>query len=402
MHYKKNFLILLALLLCNAAFAQSFGLGTNALGWGALTPNIGVDLGVAKHFTLEVDAGLNPFTLSDDRSTKFWAVQPEFKYWPVEKFRGPSIGLHGTYGMYDFGLKRYIYQGSMYGGGLSLNYAWVLGERWNLEASVGGGITRLDQTNKYERTDSYSCYGPAKIDNIGLTKAGITFTYLFGQTSEGRKALLNRRAERSAARKAEKNALGYFLLHLNEIEGPFNRIDTVYVIKEVVASQKAPEYVEVQENKSFNISFAVGSDTPLNSSMRDIATYLFDPSLVSYAVWLTSSCSPEGGEQMNKGLARRRADSVVSLLKSVGVDSSKIATMVQGADWDNFVQKLPSYPLENTAAIQQMIQNNSDKSAILYRISKDYPEDWKVINEQIFPDLRNVAVEVKALRRIEK
>jgi len=401
MHYKQYFLIMVALLLGNVARAQSFGLGTNALGWGALTPNIGVDVGIAKHFTFEVDAGLNPFTLSDDRSSKFWAVQPEFKYWPVEKFRGPSIGVHGTYGMYDFGLKRYIYQGSMYGGGLTLNYAWALGERWNLEATVGGGLTRLDQTNMYERKDYYSCYGPAINDKVGLTKAGITFTYLFGKTSDTRKARLILRAERSAARKVEKNALVNLLLHMNDMCCP-GRVDTIYVVKEIESAPKAPEYVEVQEEKTFNVNFPVASDEPLNSSMHEVASYLYDPSLVSYAIRLTSGCSPEGGEQLNKDLASRRSDSVLSLLRNIGVESGKISTIVQGADWDGFAQKLSEYPLANASAIQQMILGGSDKSAVFSKISNDYPEDWKIITQKVFPTLRTVAVEVKALRKIEK
>lgn len=404
MHKKLIFLIAAATLISSAAGAQSVGVSTNALGWGALTPNIGVDVGLARHFTFEVDAGINPFTYQDDRSSKFWAVQPEFKYWPVEKFRGPSIGIHGTYGMYDFGMKRYIYQGSMYGGGLSLNYAWMLGERWNLEAGVGGGLTRLDQTNMYERKDIYSCYGPDMINKWGLTKAGITFTYLFGRTSGSRKAALAQRAERRVARQADRHPWRYFYEYMNDAGRlAAGRVDTIYVIKEAEPKESAPvEYVEVEEQKTFNVTFPVGSATPQGGNLREIANYLFDPSLTSYSVRLVAGCSPEGGESMNDELARNRAESVLNMLRSLGVGSQDISRNIKGADWEKFYELVSEFQLRNGSAIKRIISEGNDRSAALNKIRNTYPEDWKVITSEIFPLLRTVDVEVKALRKTEK
>lgn len=183
MSTSKKILLLAAVFCCSAATAQSFGVSTNVLGWGALTPNVGLDVGLSKHWSAEIDAGINPFTYSDHRSSRFWAVQPELKYWFHEKFSGLSAGIHGTYGMYDFGLWKYVYKGSLYGGGVTLNYAWPLGERLNIEASLGGGYTRLDQCNKSLRTDPLSMYGPAVINKWGLTRAGVSLTYFFGNVN---------------------------------------------------------------------------------------------------------------------------------------------------------------------------------------------------------------------------
>lgn len=202
--FKKLFLLLATWAIGLAAGAQSFGVSTNALGWGALTPNVGLDVGLAKHLSFEVDAGINPFSFSENRSTKFWAVQPEFKIWFREKFDGFSIGLHGTYGEYDFGLWKYLYNGTMYGGGLSLNYAWILSEKWNMELSLGGGYTHLDQSNQRLRTDPLSCYGPESIDIWGLSKAGLTFSYYIGKVKPQRSAAFERKTARAVTRKMKR------------------------------------------------------------------------------------------------------------------------------------------------------------------------------------------------------
>lgn len=154
------------------------GLGTNALGWGCITPNLGLEVGFAGHFSLSVDAGYNPFTLKENRPTQFWAVQPEFKYWFKGPIDGHAIGLHGLYGDYNFGLKRYRYDGVMYGGGISYTYSWRFRPRWALEGTVGFGYTRLAHDNVYERDDKYTCYGPSAKNCWNVSKAGIRITWI--------------------------------------------------------------------------------------------------------------------------------------------------------------------------------------------------------------------------------
>lgn len=404
MYYKRIYLILVSGLLCIGAAAQTFGVSTNALGWGALTPNIGLDVGLAKHFTFEVEAGANPFKFSDNRSSRFWAVQPEFKYWFREKFNGPSVGLHGTYGSYDFGLRKYVYRGTMYGGGLSLNYAWMLGERWNLEASLGGGCTRLDRSDKLLRQDPLSRFGPSVTDKWGLTRAGITFTHFFGKVNASRSSVLAARAKRASGRRWAR--LDYEDIRaavrdgINEVAA--SRKDTVLIIREVPATSQAPEYEEIPDQRTFEIRFNQGSDKPNSAHLADILTHLYDGSVISRDIRLVASCSPEGGEKLNEDLAQRRADWVLGRLRDAGIPSGNIDILAKGTDWDTFVKLVSEAPLTRLEEILDILHSEKDHDTSLDRIRQVSPEDWKVIAESIFPKMRNVTLVVDSVRKIKK
>lgn len=190
---KVLFLIALGFLLSSpAVFSQTVvGLGTNVLGWGCLTPNLGLEVGFG-HFSLSVDGGYNPFTLKENRPTQLWAVQPEFKYWFKSPINGHAIGLHGMYGDYNFGLKRYRYDGSMYGGGISYTYAWRFLPHWSLEGTIGFGYTRLDNRNVYEREDKLTCYGPSTKDCWNVSKAGIKITWVIVDKPKKEKTVIER------------------------------------------------------------------------------------------------------------------------------------------------------------------------------------------------------------------
>ena len=54
--------------------AQKVGVKTNLAADFALNPNIGLEVGLAPKWTLEVDGQFNAWTLSDDKRWKHWAV----------------------------------------------------------------------------------------------------------------------------------------------------------------------------------------------------------------------------------------------------------------------------------------------------------------------------------------
>lgn len=201
---KLKFSIFLAFLMFMApvaANAQHFGVNTNVLGWAYASPNLGVDVGLSKHFALTADALWSPFEFSG-KSHKFWAVQPELRFYPRYRFAGHFIGAEGHFGNYDFGMGQYRYLGNfMAGCGLTYGYNWILGDRWNLEASVGLGYTCLNDkeviaydpvgeksylSDEYrEHTFSgwqYQGFGYTFGNGLtrrylGLSRVGITFTY---------------------------------------------------------------------------------------------------------------------------------------------------------------------------------------------------------------------------------
>lgn len=198
---KINRLVLFVVLICTtfALNAQEqhriedkgavVGVKTNIPYWGTATFNAGVEVRLAKKWTLELEAGLNPFDGKKDdgsygRSLKHLRLHPELRYWFCESFHKHFLGLHIPYLLYNvsdvklLGVENERSQGWGTGGGVSYGYQWLLSEHWNLEATVGVGYLYLDY-------DKYPCANcGSKIESghkhyFGPTQAAISIMYLF-------------------------------------------------------------------------------------------------------------------------------------------------------------------------------------------------------------------------------
>lgn len=188
---------LLILLLCLAAFtpakAQDVALKTNLLYDAVLTPNIGVEVGLAPKWTIDVTGQLNAWNVNK-HYWKHWMVQPEARYWFCQRFAGHFVGAHALGGQFNVGnldipvdflgtdfhrLKDYRYQGWMVGAGVAYGYSWILDRHWNIEAEIGIGWI-------YTRYDKYRCANCGKKisenkhhNYYGPTKAAINLIYTF-------------------------------------------------------------------------------------------------------------------------------------------------------------------------------------------------------------------------------
>lgn len=180
---KKTLLILLLLVSTSAiSFGQKVGIKTNLLYDATGTINLGVEIGLGRKTTLDISANYNGWMLNEAKQTsyKHYMILPEFRYWLCERFVGHFFGAHVGYMDYDasntvFSNNRY--DGNMYGGGLSYGYQFVLGNRWNLEATIGAGYARSDyDAYKGEKRDIFT--GHTKNNYWGITKAGLTLIYI--------------------------------------------------------------------------------------------------------------------------------------------------------------------------------------------------------------------------------
>ncbi|WP_277131867.1 DUF3575 domain-containing protein [Bacteroides congonensis] len=174
--------------------AQDVAVKSNVLADALLNPNLGIEVGLAPKWTLEVTGQFNAWMLSNDRHWKHWAIQPEIRYWFCDRFSGHFMGAHIHGGQYNIGgfdgrisflgtdarkLENTRYQGWFVGGGIAYGYAWILGRHWNLEAEIGFGYS-------YTRYDRFLCAGCGKkIETnkphhyVGPTKAAINLVYIF-------------------------------------------------------------------------------------------------------------------------------------------------------------------------------------------------------------------------------
>lgn len=183
--------ILLLALTLGAAFsvsAQSIALKNNLVYDATLTPNLSLEVGLAPKTTLDIGGGYNPFTFSDNKKFKHWLAQPELRFWSCERFNGFFWGIHLHGGEFNVGgiklpfgafplLETNRYEGWFYGGGVSIGNQWILGNRWNLEASIGAGYARYHY-DQYQCATCGDWLGKDEKNYFGVTRATISLVYL--------------------------------------------------------------------------------------------------------------------------------------------------------------------------------------------------------------------------------
>ena len=185
---KKGYLLLVIFILLSiTGYSQKIALKNNLIYDATLTPNLSLEIGLGKKTTLDIGGGYNPFTFSDHKKFKHWLVQPEFRWWLCERFNGTFFGVHAHGAEFSFAclklpfglfkdLKDHRYEGYLYGGGVSIGHQWMLGKRWNLEASIGAGYARIHY-DKYECKECAPLMESKKYNYWGITRANISFVY---------------------------------------------------------------------------------------------------------------------------------------------------------------------------------------------------------------------------------
>ncbi len=186
---KRWILILFMIFVTILTYSQKIGVKTNLLYDATTTPNLGFEFSLSPRWTLDLSGGYNPWILNKDKNKKIkhFIVMPEARYWFCEHFQGHFLGIHSGYSQYNISSVRlpfqskstryHRYQGWGTGIGLAYGYSWILGKRWNLEASLGAGYI----FTKYDKYDCITCgkfKGKEKHHYLGPTKAGLSIIYM--------------------------------------------------------------------------------------------------------------------------------------------------------------------------------------------------------------------------------
>lgn len=195
---KKNFLLLIFSFLAFGLSAQKelseskgsvVGIKTNIPYLGTATFNLGAEVRLARHWSVEAEVGLNPFDGKENdgsygKSLKHLRVHPELRYWFCETFYKHFIGLHVPYLLYNvsdiklLGTENERHQGWGAGVGISYGYSWILSKHWNMEATVGVGYLYLE-SDKYPCTNCGSKIETVKKHYFGPTQAAVSLIYQF-------------------------------------------------------------------------------------------------------------------------------------------------------------------------------------------------------------------------------
>lgn len=162
------------------ARAQQVGVKTNALMWAAMTPNLGCEVVVGEHSSIDFSAfgHYKPYGMD----SKLIAFQPEYRYW----FNGRPmireyVGAAAMVANYDMNVRNFVYSGNAASLGLSGGYVFLLSKNWRLDLSAGFGFLFFFHKQYYE-TDDYYVDASQAYNAWGYklfpAKLGISFTYI--------------------------------------------------------------------------------------------------------------------------------------------------------------------------------------------------------------------------------
>lgn len=189
---RKIVLLIFALTAIVGVRAQNVNLKTNLLTDALLSPNLGIEIGLKPHWSLDLTGEVNFWTVNDHK-WKHWFAQPEARYWFCEYFAKHFVGVHALGGQYNFGnlhnnikflgsdfssLTHHRYQGWAVGGGIAYGYSLLLAKHFNMEFEIGIGYL-------YTRFTQYYCKECGKETDkghhnyFGPTKAAINLVYVF-------------------------------------------------------------------------------------------------------------------------------------------------------------------------------------------------------------------------------
>ena len=161
------------------------GIKTNLLYDFASVTNVSVELGFAKHYSVELLGTFSPWDYGRETLQFRTAIlQPEFRYWFSEGWTRHFVGLHAHLGWYNIapgGKVRYQdHNGNspLVGVGLSYGYVVPFTSHWGAEFSVGAGYAYL-LYDKFYNIHNGALFGTGEKHYFGLTKLGASVYYRF-------------------------------------------------------------------------------------------------------------------------------------------------------------------------------------------------------------------------------
>lgn len=167
---------------------------SNLLYDAAAIPNIGVEIGLGKGFTLS--GSYQNIWLRDKAWTRWYRVEGfevgVNRYFNKDRrpFRGHHIGIYGQMLTWDITIdgRGYLAERWAYGAGISYGYSMPIGRRFNLDFEIGVGYLSGNM-HEYIPQDGHRVWQSLKpLDWIGPTKIGVTLQWLIGRgNSNGRR-----------------------------------------------------------------------------------------------------------------------------------------------------------------------------------------------------------------------
>lgn len=418
------------------------GVKSNLLYDATTTINVGLEMGLSHHWTLDISANYNPWTFSDNRKWKHLLIQPELRYWFRHRFSGHFLGLHSGWMKYNAGgislptvsnSKDSRYEGYATGVGLSYGYSMPLSGRWALEFSLGAGWV-------YTRYDRFRCSHCGAREESGVTthrfaptKAAISVVYLLGgdplprrkracrplatltdaaASMEERKrkaAQKQAQAQEEATRQAEKEAVQQQALIAEQKKLRSQWRTALETLNPATGNRLRVLFPSA--GADIDIAFC-GNDTILTQLVSAIALLhasISDPAMGAETqtqrlyITITGYASPDGKGALNRRLSEARAIALKEYLckRIPALPDSLFVLHNAGEDWESVRHWVVNDPgmiyREEVLRIIDRVPVNSGRKKRLMDLKWGRP--YIYLSQHCFPTLRNACcVEI----RIEK
>ncbi len=170
-----------------------FALKTNLLGDLALCANLGFEVELWPHWSLDVPVWYSPYDITDRWRIRLLAVQPEVRYWLKDAGKGHYFGVHTTVAGFNVSLNGdWRYQDpnhAAFGLGVGYGYSFHLDKarRWSLEAQIGAGYISYKWIKYHNTGRNGAEYSSSSGTYWGITRAGLTLSYKFYFDRKGRR-----------------------------------------------------------------------------------------------------------------------------------------------------------------------------------------------------------------------
>ncbi len=162
-----------------------FALKTNLLWDAALCANLGFELELWPHWSLDVPVWYSPYDITRRWRIRLLATQPEVRYWLRDAGSGHYFGVHTSVIGFNISFAGdYRYQDpnhAAFGLGIGYGFAFHLDKahRWSMEAQIGAGYLSYKWI-KYHNTGRNGAevsHGGGKY--WGITRGGLAISYKF-------------------------------------------------------------------------------------------------------------------------------------------------------------------------------------------------------------------------------
>lgn len=170
------------------SLCDRFGIKMNAAYLAAGVTNIGAEMVVSNHWSIDLPFVYSPYTLARTYRMRLMYLQPEARYWLDCPLKGHFFGIHAHVGVANVSFDRVSRcqtPDGFYGGGVSYGYSLAIARRWSVEFIVGAGylFTKYDAYHNVGIHSGQRYRKGVPLNYWGIDRLGINFIYRFGDKS---------------------------------------------------------------------------------------------------------------------------------------------------------------------------------------------------------------------------